>query len=221
MTTVDTVASSPSPHVPAIRPRRPATGSILFVCRANVTRSAFMHLTLRALLGKAGLEGIEVRSAGLQSVEGEAPHPQVRAWLERRSVPFEDFTSRQLVPEDLAAANLVITATRRQRDLVVRMAPRSSTKVFTLLQLHRLIGEEPDAAAVLPREERPPAHVARLAALRRGLAGTGGESDDLADPTGRRGAAFTAMFNQVLPVLHRLVAHLEAHHNPCTGGDQE
>lgn len=218
MNSVELQERAPTIRLPE---RPPATGSIMFVCTANVTRSAFMHLALRPLLVEADLERVNVRSAGLQAVEGDDPHPQVRAWLERRGIYLDDFVARRLIFDDVAAADLVITATRRQRDLVVRTEPRSSTKVFTLLQLDRLIGGDPEGTVETPTlRERPTTYVARLAASRRGLGGGASETDDLADPTGERSAAFTAMFNQVHPVLHNLVAHLKAHQQHSMGEEQ-
>lgn len=204
---------TPAAIVPEADQLATASGTIQFVCTANVTRSVFMHLTLRKLLEEAGLGGIEIRSAGLKATVGAGPHPEVGAWLERQHVPFEGFVARQLTPHNVASADLVITATRRQRDQVVRMTPLSSTKTFTVLQLHRLLEGDPDPVGHGPQAGfAPPAHIARLAASRRGLTSSLGAADDVSDPTGKRSAAFASMFELVHPVLRSLVKHLKAAH---------
>lgn len=190
----------------------PARGTILCVCTANVTRSVFMQFVLRWLLAREGLTDIRVESAGIKAIAGAGPHPQVSAWLDRRAMPHGDFHARRLEADDIASADLVITATRRQRDLVVRMVPSSNSKTFTALQLSRLLGGTPSSADTLthPAAVSTPAVLAQVAASRRGLTRSAGGADDVEDPTGHRASVFVAAFALLQPALAAIVRHLAA-----------
>jgi protein-tyrosine phosphatase len=60
---------------------------ICFVCTGNICRSPTAEGILRHLLEEAGLEGIEVESAGTMAYHvGELPDPRTRAAAKRRGV---------------------------------------------------------------------------------------------------------------------------------------
>lgn len=183
----------------------PTLGTVLFVCTGNVSRSAYMELQFRALCQDAGLENISICSAGTEAATGRAPHEKV---LRRVGMLEEPFQASQLTAEDVAAADLVITATRRQRDSVGLIAPQHRTKLFTLLQLQRLLGDDltplPEATGTAA------ARLAQLALSRRGSHPSAGSGDDVADPTGRGGGAFNSAFNILDGALQGLIDGLLA-----------
>ncbi|HUH01291.1 MAG TPA: hypothetical protein VML75_04805, partial [Kofleriaceae bacterium] len=46
---------------------------VLFVCHGNVFRSAFAHHLLASRASVLGIDGLEVRSAGLRAIPGQRP----------------------------------------------------------------------------------------------------------------------------------------------------
>lgn len=201
-------------------PSLDSTGSVLFVCDGNVTRSPFMQLAFQALCDDGGIDGIDVRSAGLQALPGHRPDDHVLAWLDRRSIPHADFTSRLLTDQHITDADLIITASRRQRDLVVRRNPRSSTRTFTLRQLDRLVGGDSVSLTRLDPDCSAPAAVADVAHHRRGLTASAGAADDISDPTGRRDSAYRATFALVYPALERLALAMRAVDHPSSSQEK-
>ncbi len=190
--------------------------SILFVCTGNVSRSSFMHLVFRELVTDAGLRDITVQSGGLQAAVGAEPHPEVRSWLQSHSFEHAGFRARQVTPADVSGAAVVLTATRRQRDLVVRMVPSAVTKTFTLLQLNRLLKDIEQGPTGYDREIPDLVRLARRAHAQRGLVPSAGVADDVEDPTGRNHAAFVSAFALIHSSLSALANHLEVHSHPST-----
>lgn len=195
---------------------RVGDASILFVCTGNVSRSTFMHLVFRELVTDAGLRGITVQSGGLQAAVGAEPHPEVRSWLRSHSFEQAGFRARQLTPADISGAALVLTATRRQRDLVARMVPTAVTKSFTLLQLTRLLRDAEHDPTRYDSEIPALVRVAKRAHAQRGLTPSAGVADDIEDPTGRNHAAFVTAFSSIHSSLSELTNYLQVHSHPST-----
>lgn len=110
---------------------------ILLVCSANVCRSPLAELTLReALEPLEGFRKLEVASAGIAAREAAGVCDDVVqldasvAWRERA----QRHRSRPLDPDDVHAAELVLTASREVRAAVVAAAPERRRHVFTLLE---------------------------------------------------------------------------------------
>lgn len=83
---------------------------ILAVCTGNICRSPMAELILRRALEEAGLAGsVEVASAGTTSWEqGERIDPRAAAVLSARGIDSSDHRARQVTPEELRAADLVL-----------------------------------------------------------------------------------------------------------------
>jgi protein-tyrosine phosphatase len=103
----------------------PIPGSVLVVCTANICRSP-----LAAALLADALPGADVSSAGVRAVV-DAPMCPVSATA-LPDAPRAEHHARQLTPELVAGADLVLTMEREQRSAAVRLAPGSQSKVFTL-----------------------------------------------------------------------------------------
>jgi protein-tyrosine phosphatase len=173
-----------------VRDRLGAVGDfdLLVVCTGNVARSpALQAMLTEALPGPCGPDGrgVRVRSAGTGALVGQDIDPPMRAALERRGVRPGPFVARQLDTDMVADADLVLTASRQVRSVVVRLSPSSLPKTFTILEFARYC----DAF----REERPGtdaealgdrlADVLAFAQDRRGtLVPRRPEDDDIADP---------------------------------------
>ena len=79
---------------------------ILFVCTANVCRSALAEVVLRKKLLERGLDGIYVESAGVHDYEG-MPRDETMVALARKAGYKMDGHARY-VSEDMLDADLII-----------------------------------------------------------------------------------------------------------------
>jgi len=153
--------------------------SILVVCTGNVCRSAAAELLLRAGLPA----GLVVRSAGTAAVVGAPVHPLTAAALARLGIDCAGHAGRQLVPEQVAGADLVLGMTREHRAAAVRLHPPTVSRAYTFAELARLASGAADPAALL-EQTRAIRGVVRAAAP---------ADDDVADPIGRPAAVHDAV----------------------------
>jgi protein-tyrosine phosphatase len=161
---------------------------ILFVCHANICRSPMAERLARKALGP----DVGVSSAGTHAWHGAAMHPYTEAVLAERGADTREFGSRPVTPAMLAAADLVLTASREQRAACATLLPAALRRTFTLRQFGRL------AATVDSRGD-----LAQLLDSVRGVIAqpVGPEEDDLADPLGGPVEAFRVCADEIQGVL--------------------
>lgn len=142
---------------------------VLIVCEGNICRSPAAEVLLRVGLGEDA--GIEVASAGLGARVGEPVDEPVRRRLLARGLPA-DGRARQLTPDLVRGADVVLTMTAAHRAAVVSRVPAAVRRTFVLREfaaLARLAGplDEPDPIRRLARlvesagrlrAQRGPAH---------------------------------------------------------------
>lgn len=148
---------------PTVAPDRPADpgtagASVLVVCTGNVCRSPAAELLLSSRLGGAG---VRVASAGTRALVGEPVHPPMAGLLREAGVDPAAFVARDLRPEELRSADLVLTMTRAQRSAVATLVPGAVRRTFLLLELADIAA----CAAADGWPDVPPTAAARLAAL--------------------------------------------------------
>jgi protein-tyrosine phosphatase len=184
---------------------------LLFVCHANVCRSPLAErLAREAFVARLGAGTAEVFSAGTHAVAGQAMHRHSAEVLRERGIDPDRFTTRLATPGLLAAADLVLTATRSQRAHCVTIAPSALRRTFTMRQFGRLAG------AVDPgRLPSAPAPLLRLPALMneivvaRSRQQGSTDDDDLKDPLRLPLDAFRECARVLDGVVDVLVSRLE------------
>ena len=166
---------------------------VLFVCTANICRSAYAESLARRLAP----EGLEYASAGVQGFAEAPMEPSMAEEAVARGADPSAFRSRRLTAQMLAEADLVLTAEARQRRLILEEHPRALRKTFTLGQFAR-------GLAAVADPEPSDGLVDRV----RARAATASEDEDVVDPYGRGPvAAHTAaeeidrLLRVILPAL--------------------
>ena len=163
-----------------------ASGSILTVCTGNICRSPVVEVLLRAAAGDA----FQISSAGTRAVVGAGISAPMAALLADGGFSPLFFSARQIFPDHVRAADLVLTATVAHRATVVEMAPAAVRRTFTVLEFARImallgerLGEEP-LADLVPR----------VAAARFAVAAG---QDDLPDPYGQSDAVYLQSYKHI------------------------
>lgn len=169
----------------------------MFVCSGNVARSAFAERYAALRAQRRRLE-LTFSSAGFEALDGSPMHPSFEAELVARGGTAAGFRSRQLEPELIADADLVLPMTLRQRHLLVSGYPWAQDAVHPLARFVRLAGSA--GRQVGPAEY---AHVLATGAV------PFDSADDIADPQ-YAGPQVTAQVAQRIgDAVERLVALLE------------
>ncbi|MEV0003511.1 low molecular weight phosphatase family protein [Micromonospora sp. NPDC050980] len=158
---------------------------VLFVCQANMCRSPMAEFIARRLFADLP---VAATSAGTEAVDGAVMHPYAVEVVAATDADVTTFRTRRLRPEHLTAADLVLTATRRQRSTCTALAPSALGRTFTLHQFARLAGAAAPAEAKGDTPVR--AAVAAVVRARGRMQPAAPGADDLWDPIGGSPADF-------------------------------
>jgi protein-tyrosine phosphatase len=113
----------------------PPVFRVLFVCIGNVCRSPVGE---RLLAARLPADRFAVRSAGVGAMVGYAMSKYAAAELEGFGGNPKGFAARQLTPEMIEEADLLLTATRDLRSAVLADAPGALRRTFTILEFAAL-----------------------------------------------------------------------------------
>ena len=102
--------------------------SIVMVCTGNTCRSPMAEAMLRVRLAERGVEGAEVRSAGLHAFEGAPISGGAQAELEKRGIPFAPAGAVPLMRSHTEGALILCMTGAQLRELKRRFpAARATT----------------------------------------------------------------------------------------------
>lgn len=108
---------------------------ILFICLGNICRSPMAECIMADLLAKAGIDGIEVASAGTSSEEdGNDINPKSLAQLSKAGIPSRPHYAHRMTAKEAAAADLIVCMDGYNLGTLKRMVPASQRA-----KLHRLL----------------------------------------------------------------------------------
>lgn len=187
---------------------------VLFVCTGNICRSAAAEHLLRAALHQpaSGDATIVVTSAGTHAVVGYPTDPPTASALRRRQVDPAGHLARTLTAVEVAAADLVLGATRAHRAAAVSLYPRAVHYSYTVAEFARLAGSVVSRPGTGP--ESLEALLTEVRATRGIVRAADPLDDDIADPYGRsddaHGAAVAAIATAtevIAGALSRATAH--------------
>jgi sulfate adenylyltransferase len=169
--------------------------SLLYVCTANICRSAYADVLTRHLAGDR--DDLRVSSAGTQGFTDREMDPPMAEELTRRGGDAGEFRSRRLTMSMVSAADLVLTMESRHRQFVLDERPELYRRVLTLGQLSRM----------LDRTDPEVTGRALVDSLRdRFLVAE--PTDDVADPYGRGPEAAATAARQIDQHVRRIVGAL-------------
>ncbi|MCC8097348.1 MAG: low molecular weight protein arginine phosphatase [Eubacterium sp.] len=97
---------------------------IIFVCTGNTCRSPMAETAAKYLI-----KGHSFSSAGLMAYENMPMSRNAELALEEKKIPYENHLSRNLRPEDIKTADLILTMSSRHKAVLSEAA---GDKVFTL-----------------------------------------------------------------------------------------
>jgi len=182
--------------------------SILFVCTGNICRSPLAERLLKARLGAAVGDrrgSFVVGSAGTHGWEGSAMDPSAAAELVRLGGDPTDFRGRQLTAQIIAGADLVLTATRAHRRVVLGELPEALRRTFTMCEFAHLV----DGGAAADRDTTgTAAGLVAWAASRRGSATR--DDYDIADPYGASAVIHQQVADHISACVDQIVTALAA-----------
>ena len=112
--------------------------NILIVCTGNICRSPLAEKLLQSRLAAAGVPAI-VTSAGTRAMVDHPMTDEATFLATQYGSEPTLHVAQQLTAARIAAADLVLTATREHRGEVVSLHPRANRYAYTLNQFARLV----------------------------------------------------------------------------------
>ena len=182
---------------------RPSTGAgwdddgrfrVLFVCTANICRSAFAEVLARSLAGPDA--GVVFASAGTYGLPAHPMNPEVAVHLPE-GVSGEGFRSRRVTAGIVADADLILPAEASHRTYLLEEYPSAFRRILTLGQFAEAASTSGLTGRALLEE------VARFRPMAR-------PEHDVADPYRRGAAANAAATAQIERLLRVIVPALGA-----------
>jgi protein-tyrosine phosphatase len=166
--------------------------TILAVCTGNICRSPVLARLLTARTDGSVL----VSSAGVRARADEPIEPRMAHLLQSRGLDGGQFAARQLTPDMIRGATVVVTMTRAQRSAGVRAVPEAVRRTFTLLELAHVLSTSPGPRSATDDATRW-ARVPELVSLERLNHAAGNLELDIEDPYGRNDKAFRRVFERI------------------------
>jgi protein-tyrosine phosphatase len=179
--------------------------NVLFVCTGNVCRSPMAERLLIARLGESA--GVTVSSAGTRALAGYAMDAPSAAVLRELGGDPTGHVARQLGPDELASADLVLATDSANRGIVVRERPALLHRTFTLREFARLAAGA-DLHSAGPDGDGLRAIVADVAARRGTAEPREPGADEIGDPFGAPLPVVRACGEQVSTAVDGLLAGL-------------
>ena len=174
---------------------------VLAVCTGNICRSPALELRLRDALGPSA--DVVVGSAGVRALAGEPVDLAMAALL--GEVPH-DLRARQLTPDLVRSAGLVLTLTRDHRRSVVAAVPAAVRRTFTLREFADLATAAAGTVDGAGSPGRALSELVRVAPQFRGRRTT--DDDDIEDPYRRGPEVFARVLGAIDDAVSALVGAL-------------
>jgi sulfate adenylyltransferase len=164
---------------------------VLFVCTANICRSAYAEVVAR----QVAPAGLTFASAGVRGRVAEPMEPLMAAQATARGASTESFRSQSLSMSMVDEADVVLTAESLHRRVILEERPVAMRKAFTFGQFVRGLDELDGWGADVVDQVRSRAATSTVA-------------DDVADPYRRGPEAFEVAAAEIDRLLGRILPAL-------------
>jgi protein-tyrosine phosphatase len=150
--------------------------TVLFICTGNICRSP---LAERLFIARSSLDtGVFAHSAGVHALEGYPMDESSAQALRELGGDGQRHRAQYLKESSIAQADLILGAETAHRDIVLRLAPASMRKAFTMREFARLGAEVAPATSI----GQAKAVIAAVAGRRGLVDAVAPGDDDIADP---------------------------------------
>ncbi|GAA0633258.1 low molecular weight phosphatase family protein [Sporichthya brevicatena] len=177
------------------------------MCRSPLAEK-ILGAQLRAAIG-TDPRVFRCESAGTWGHSGAGMEPHAAAVLAERGIEAGRFVARELNPDQVLEADLILGATREHREQVRLLDPYAGGRTFTIREFARFARRV--YPATLPEADpaaRARVLVDRVAMLRTPRPGPGRPADDIPDPFGAPLHVFRLCADMLAEGLAALVEHL-------------
>lgn len=178
---------------------------ILIVCTGNICRSPVAERLLQAGLDELSPGTFQVRSAGTRAMAGDPVQPLSARIIAAHGGTPAGFAARQLRPEIVHEADLILTMAAVHRTEVVQMDPSVLKRTFTIREFARMVlvlaEREPGPAPGNDLSARWTELPARAAGVRHLALADAPADNDVADPYGLGPEAYRRMEDELAPAV--------------------
>lgn len=177
---------------------------LLFVCTGNICRSPTAERLTRAYAEDLpDPSQLTASSAGTRAVYGSGIERSAALVLRSLGADPSGFTARQISPEIVADADIVLTMTEQHRAIVLNNSPRHLSRTFTLLEASTLAEAVPPGSLDDDADLKVRAKQLALAMVRQRAMRHAAEplSDDVLDPIGGDPLLFAQIGDQIAGAL--------------------
>ena len=106
--------------------------SVLFVCTGNSCRSPMAEGLLKKYLKELGKDYIEVRSAGVGTMDDLAPTDSTIEVMKRTGIDVSGYRSKRLTDDLIRRADLILVMEEAHRVEVIRRVPEAKSKTYLI-----------------------------------------------------------------------------------------
>ncbi|WP_237206779.1 hypothetical protein [Rothia nasimurium] len=179
--------------------------TILFLCTANISRSAYAEYFLKSLRcatdENSDYSQVKVHSAGTHALTGHDIDHNISRFLNAEAqVHAKSHKARQQTESIIVASDLVLTMTTAHRSELLQQYPKAYSKIFTIAEFVAIVGAVGDLDQFNSREEL----VLYCHANRQ----TGYGSPDVPDPFGHNDHVYTQVVEQINSLVEDLARYL-------------
>ena len=108
---------------------------LLLVCKANVTRSIYMHAYMNKILKKYTFsKKIKIMSVGTNAIKGLPPHDVIRHIAALNELTIKNLKSMRISQKIVDKANLILTMENEQKKIILEKFSNVKNKTFRILE---------------------------------------------------------------------------------------
>ena len=191
---------------------------MLVVCTGNICRSPLIEQRLRAEAERLDLgDQLVFESAGVFAEAGKDAHRETKASMLRFGFEPQPHVARQLTPEMLERADLVLTSTAEHRAQVARQLVKANRYTFTHKEFVRIaeflrsdLSHLDEADQVAISSANTVGEFVDLVSKYRGYAPRPESPEDVVDPWGHGSTTYDAVTQELSGIATRTIELLAA-----------